>query len=842
MKIVFALVCIVLNCSALYAQFDIGKYKEYVDSHKTLTPEQLRKEYDAGHFIGNTNTDYSKADYFADVQKKMELTSGERNLIGKHGFMVTSRISYPSFNAGFYDIYNKDLPVYISADAVLHALHRSYDNMLKYVEKEILAKELKTALEKIHTYIETDKNRKSLTPFELQSLRDGDIYITVTRRLLEPTTAINPVFFENNTAIADLLKLVHAESPSQYNLFSTQPRDIDFSQMKPRGHYTQDPELTAYFRAMMWLGRTELYITAPETYGVTPTDEDIKRQCALSIKIAECVKNSNAFINLENIDKAITLFVGAQDNLTTKDLLNVMSVHNINVNSIQQKETLQKFQDACIEAGAAQKILSQILFGDGGTDQIKPAAAYMLMGQRFIIDSYIFMNVVYDKVAQRLMPSTLDAMFALGNNSALHLLDGELKRFDYAPQLAGLRYLLDSYGKSDWNSSLYASWLQSLRTLNPPSEEKRNALPKFMQTAAWWQKTLNTQLMSWAELRHDNLLYAKQSYTGGLGCFYPEGFVEPVPELYATIKAFAKQFKTALMSLSEQGNVGKLLQTLDKYETVMTALESISHKELNHQELDNSETAIIKNWVMQKDVNVVCAIEKHYTGWYQSLMFDVESNIQSDHNPNFIIADVHTQPTDEDGNMVGKVLHVGTGAPTLAVIIATDKDGCSTAYSGPVGSYFEHISENFQRLTDEEWADSYMSKGLRPNLTNLYMANNEGTPYDDSPTLLISSVQGDSDFQTAEGLSYPNPFAVNTMIAFNVPDSKSNSVVTVRIYSSTGEQVKEVYNTMTLAGNHSVRWEGTNDKGESVANGAYTYVITIGKEQFTGTMVLQRKQ
>lgn len=841
MKIVFALVCIVLNCTAVYAQFDVTKYKEYVQSRKTLTPDQLRKEYDAGYFIGNTNTDYSKAEYFADIQKKMELTSGERELIAKHGFMVTSRISYPSFNAGFYDIYNKDLPVYISADAVLHALHRSYDNMLKYVEKEILAKELKMALEKIHNYIDIDKNRKSLTPFELRSLQDADIYISVTQHLLDPNAGIKPVFFENNTAIADLLKLVHTQSPAQYNLFSSQPRDIDFSQMKPRGHYTQDPELTAYFQAMMWLGRTELYITAPKTNGVTPTEEDIKRQCALSIKIAECAQNSTALLNLNNIDKAITLFVGAQDNLTTNDLLKVLSVHNINVNSIQQKETLQKFQKECVEAGAAQKILSQILFGDGGTEQITPAAAYMLMGQRFIIDSYVFMNVVYDKVAGRLMPSTLDAMFALGNNSALHLLDNELKRFEYAPQLAGLRYLLDSYGKNDWNSSLYASWLQSLRTLNPPSQEKRNDLPKFMQTAAWWQKTLNTQLMSWAELRHDNLLYAKQSYTGGVGCFYPEGYVEPVPELYATVKSFANQFKTALKSLSAQGNIDRLLQTLDKYETVMTALESIAHKELNHEELNDSEMSIIKNWVMQKDVNVVCAIEKHYTGCYQSLMFDVESNIQSDHNPNFIIADVHTQPTDEVGNMVGKVLHVGTGAPSLAVIIATDKDGCSTAYSGPVGSYFEHISENFQRLTDEEWADTYLSKGLRPNFTNLYMANNEGAAYNNSPTLLISSVD-DSDFQESEGLSYPNPFSVNTMITFNVPDSKSNSAAVVRIYSSAGELIKEVYNNRTIAGNHSVRWDGTNDKGEAVANGAYTYIITIDKEQFTGTMVLQRKQ
>ena len=39
-------------------------------------------------------------------------------------------------------------------------------------------------------------------------------------------------------------------------------------------------------------------------------------------------------------------------------------------------------------------------------------------------------------------------------------------------------------------------------------------LPAVMQTEAWARRVLNTQLASWAELRHDTLLYAKQSYTG----------------------------------------------------------------------------------------------------------------------------------------------------------------------------------------------------------------------------------------------------------------------------------------------------------------------------------------
>ena len=72
-------------------------------------------------------------------------------------------------------------------------------------------------------------------------------------------------------------------------------------------------------------------------------------------------------------------------------------------------------------------------------------------------------------------------------------------------------------------------------------------------------------------------------------------------------------------------------------------------------------------------------------------------------NGDFVVADIHTQPTDEAGNIVGKVLHVGTGSINSALIVAQDPaDGCSTAYIGPVGSYYEHITDNFKRLTDSD--------------------------------------------------------------------------------------------------------------------------------------------
>jgi hypothetical protein len=86
-------------------------------------------------------------------------------------------------------------------------------------------------------------------------------------------------------------------------------------------------------------------------------------------------------------------------------------------------------------------------------------------------------------------------------------------------------------------------------------------------------------------------------------------------------------------------------------------------------------------------------------GWYAKLFFEQEDSLKFDPT----IADVHTQPADEGGNPVGKVLHVGTGRPRLMVVTI---DTCSgpRAYAGVTSSYYEKITENWKRMDDKEWS------------------------------------------------------------------------------------------------------------------------------------------
>jgi hypothetical protein len=333
--------------------------------------------------------------------------------------------------------------------------------------------------------------------------------------------------------------------------------------------------------------------------------------------------------------------------------------------------------------------------------------SFTVFGQRYVVDSHVFSNVVYDRVqAKRMMPNPLDVAFAaLGNDQALSLLAPELARYDYAGELATMRDLVDSHDCNYFESNLYTSWLGSLRALSPPSDSAAPAgLPKVARTEAWGRRLLGAQLASWAELRHDTLLYAKQSYTGVPVCEFPDAYVDPYPEAFGRIAGLASRGKDLAALVGASGpDRQAIVQGITNYFTslydVSIMLQSIAQHERSGAPLDAAQLAFINDAVTLKSQSVGCTVVDVPSGWYARLFYDVQKSIKYDPT----IADVHTQPADESGGIVGKVLHVATGMPRLFVATI---DTCTgpRAYAGVASSYFERISDNFKRYTDEEWA------------------------------------------------------------------------------------------------------------------------------------------
>jgi len=290
---------------------------------------------------------------------------------------------------------------------------------------------------------------------------------------------------------------------------------------------------------------------------------------------------------------------------------------------------------------------------------------------------------------------------APGGSPLLDLLRDQLDEYQYQGNLHTLRWLVDSYPEDFWTANLYNRWLTALRALNAPTLDP--AYPEPMRTAAWADRTTNVQLASWAELRHDTLLYAKQSYTGGISCTYPDGYVEPYPELWAALAAYARDAKAKLADVpfTDPWTRTSIDTYFDGFAATMDRLEALARKELAAEPFDADDVAFLEQ-VIHMDPG--CG-DPGYTGWYAGLFWG-GSELHKEFAPT--IADVHTDANDtgvcgEPCAESPRVLHVGTGAVNLMVFTADSCEG-PRAYVGPVSSYYELAPpRELKRWTDSEW-------------------------------------------------------------------------------------------------------------------------------------------
>ncbi|TWU30036.1 hypothetical protein Pla144_08220 [Bythopirellula polymerisocia] len=313
---------------------------------------------------------------------------------------------------------------------------------------------------------------------------------------------------------------------------------------------------------------------------------------------------------------------------------------------------------------------------------------------------------------------------ALGNNHALWLLEPELRKWKYSANLMASRGFVDQLAPSFWKGNVYHRWLDTLRTLDDLPE--KGFLPEVMQGSVWRDKQLQTQLASWSELRHDNVLYTKQSYTGVPMCEYPDGFVEPYPAIYRKlgemasttadrIEALEMQHEIANQRESYQRTKQQQVRFLARFAGVMNQLEAISIQELAGEPMTDAQRLFIETTIDRRGTLPYGSGGKpHYDGWYCELLYDEKDPSLWDP----IIADVHTNPRDH------KAIQVGVGDVNFAVL-AVDNESDVAAYVGPVYSFYEFNQPAEERMTDKQW-QLQISTGQvppRPDWTNSFAAS-----------------------------------------------------------------------------------------------------------------------
>jgi hypothetical protein len=226
------------------------------------------------------------------------------------------------------------------------------------------------------------------------------------------------------------------------------------------------------------------------------------------------------------------------------------------------------------------------------------------------------------------------------------------------------------------------------------------------RTEAWGRRILSTQLASWAELRHDTILYAKQSYTGGIACSFPDVYVDPYPAFYARLAQFADRGK-GLVGALDFGRAPWLKDKTGGFFTnlgaVANRLGRIADRQRRGDLPTKEDLEFVNQAIAERPPGISCggSPPRDVHGWYIDLFYGGDALA---FKPS--IADVHTQWTDENGASVGNVLHVGTSTPRLLVV---DVDS-SRRFVGMVSGYTEITMSHFLRLTDQDWEQMVTKK------------------------------------------------------------------------------------------------------------------------------------
>lgn len=619
---------------------------------------------------------------------------------------------------------------FVTTDSILHAWHRFFESALEEIETKDLYSRLDTFLTRWLSGLRV--LRETASPELAPHYEQLEAQIAVALVLLgddgeEPRKEITSGWNDDGspkvvtlTSLQDRIASVLGALPERWRKpaqtevqlilgkegFSPSPlfasydpeKAQDFTQFTPRSHYSKNQALRAYFRSMMYLGRNGWPLKAPDEKGQA---SGLTHSLLLGDSLGRPAPDGIAPVeDWRAIMEITSFFVGGSDDVDYPELRRWLGGNtDLAAWTVGQSIDPGVLSSLGEKLGGLRKpgILSQVRRrtkpGEIGEEVRDESLQFRVFGQRFTYDAWVLTELTPPLMEN--LPGTPTALYvaaALGDPRARELalawLDqkGVKDKAPFESKLDHLATTIREVPDAGWFASMATKKLHLIGTL---AGEKGDGFPAFMRSPRWGAKHVEGMLGAYTQLKHDTLLYAKQSYAEmGEGGdtdkidedTVPYGFVQPEVRFWAELERLArytyegfKKHKLLPNTVEEWGHLGR-------FQKDVAMLRLLANK-----------TAAGEKWNLEDRLWLL-----EFNPSYMAEPVDPMTVQGPDDGKAAIVADIQTNVRE------GKVLYEALGRPYLLLALVGD-GGLNRLVAGTAYDYYEFTQPLQERLTDEAW-------------------------------------------------------------------------------------------------------------------------------------------
>lgn len=621
-----------------------------------------RSKDTAFHFNDLCNKDIFKID--TTVMKILE----------NNGFVIT-----PPSKENFWSLYEENsyqkVPSFVTTDAFLHVVNLYYQFVMNSIEKESLLPTLDSLCYTFYTIASKD-SKESADSTTREQAKFAQFYYGVACKLLNRKEI---TFDKKYRKLAEKYckqALEAKTSEANDELFGDK---IPFNLFKPRGNYNSREVLRRYFRAVSWLGLVPFKLKNDEQFG------RVQYLTSLITKHKEVQELYTTYAS------AVTFLVGKSDNPSLFDIAKLTYTDRAGL--------LRE-----IAKGSGNRINEVGRLADTDIELYTLPKSYTPDAEA--ITKVI--NIVEDST-RREFPRGLDILAGKGIQSAENLLLEYYHEQDtwpeYKDNLQRTKTIFEDNDKRSDNA--YSIWLRMIATLFARNEK----YPLLMQKPTWDYKSLNAGLASYAQLKHNTVLYAEQPQAAEGGGDDDEyempapslqvGYVEPNLAFWESAGKFVK--KLGQLSTERDSSLIQLIEFVTH----------ISKKELSGGEITAKE---------YDDINSIGTSLEDIENSLKSVNEDMTKPSEDSNDGVVQLANDNSLLTVTDiYTLNGTCVELGVGE-VRKIYVIVPINGYPYLCRGGVFSYYEFTHDAQNRLTDQDWRKKIDAKklpGLEPWLEPL---------------------------------------------------------------------------------------------------------------------------